>query len=180
MLVCQSRKFRPNYTKYKYAILEAARLTSASQTKRQFRTKTLYLSWNVAEDTLKSGYVTYRDPSAKDGAGYFTVMLIPPKRITPEKVAPKEMVFVIDCSGSQSGAPLNKAKETMRYILDHMNANDTFQIIAFNSTQSQFADKPQPVSAEMKDQSPTLHRRPASQWWHLDGPSRRESLRYSS
>jgi len=112
--------------------------------------KDFVLSWNVAEDTLKSGYVTYRDPSAKDGAGYFTVMLIPPKRITPEKVAPKEMVFVIDCSGSQSGAPLNKAKETMRYILDHMNANDTFQIIAFNSTQSQFADKPQPVSADMK------------------------------
>ncbi|MDP3509710.1 MAG: VIT and VWA domain-containing protein [Candidatus Melainabacteria bacterium] len=112
--------------------------------------KDFVLSWNVAEDNLKSGYVTYRDPSAKDGAGYFTVMLIPPKRITPEKVAPKEMVFVIDCSGSQSGAPLNKAKETMRYILDHMNANDTFQIIAFNNTQSQFADKPQPVSAEMK------------------------------
>ncbi len=112
--------------------------------------KDFVLSWNVAEDTLKSGYVTYRDPSAKDGAGYFTVMLIPPKRITPEKVAPKEMVFVIDCSGSQSGAPLNKAKETMRYILDHMNANDTFQIIAFSSSQSQFADKPQPVSAEMK------------------------------
>ncbi|CAN5313822.1 hypothetical protein BH11CYA1_BH11CYA1_23920 [soil metagenome] len=112
--------------------------------------KDFVLSWNVAEDSLKSGYVTYRDPSAKDGAGYFTVMLIPPKRITPEKVAPKEMVFVIDCSGSQSGAPLNKAKETMHYILDHMNANDTFQIIAFNSTQSQFADKPQPVSADMK------------------------------
>jgi Ca-activated chloride channel family protein len=112
--------------------------------------KDFVLSWNVAEDALKSGYVTYRDPSAKDGAGYFTVMLIPPKRITPDKVAPKEMVFVIDCSGSQSGAPLNKAKETMHYILDHMIANDTFQIIAFNSTQSQFADKPQPVSAEMK------------------------------
>jgi len=112
--------------------------------------KDFVLSWNVAEDALKSGYVTYRDPSAKDGAGYFTVMLIPPKRITPDKVAPKEMVFVIDCSGSQSGAPLNKAKETMHYILDHMNANDTFQIIAFNSTQSQFADKPQPVSADMK------------------------------
>lgn len=115
--------------------------------------KDFVLSWNVAEDTLKSGYVTYRDPSAKDGAGYFTVMLIPPKRITPEKVAPKEMVFVIDCSGSQSGAPLNKAKETMRYILDHMNANDTFQIIAFSSSQSQFADKPQPVGAEMKEKA---------------------------
>jgi Ca-activated chloride channel family protein len=112
--------------------------------------KDFVLSWNVAEDKLKSGYVAYRDPAAKDGAGYFTVMLIPPKRVTPDKIAPKEMIFVIDCSGSQSGAPLDKCKETMRYILDHMNANDTFQIIAFSNTQSTFADKPQPVSAEMR------------------------------
>lgn len=112
--------------------------------------KDFVLSWNVAEDKLKSGYVAYRDPQAKDGSGYFTVMLIPPKRVTPDKIAPKEMIFVIDCSGSQSGAPLDKCKETMRYILDHMNANDTFQIIAFSNTQSTFADKPQPVSSEMR------------------------------
>jgi len=115
--------------------------------------KDFILSWNVAEDKLKSGYVAYRDPSAKDGAGYFTVMLIPPKRIAPEKVAPKEMVFVIDCSGSQSGRPLDKCKETMRYILDHMNAQDTFQIIAFSNRQNIFADKPQPVSEEMKNRA---------------------------
>jgi len=112
--------------------------------------KDFVLSWNVAEDKLKSGYVAYRDPQAKDGVGYFTVMLIPPKRVTPDKIAPKEMIFVIDCSGSQSGAPLDKCKETMRYILNHMNANDTFQIIAFNSNQQTFAAKPQPVSDEMK------------------------------
>ncbi len=115
--------------------------------------KDFVLSWNVAEDKIKSGYVAYRDPSAKDGAGYFTVMLIPPKRVTPDKIAPKEMIFVIDCSGSQSGAPLDKCKQTMRYILNHMNANDTFQIIAFNSTQQTFAAKPQPVSEEMKSKA---------------------------
>ncbi len=112
--------------------------------------KDFVLSWNVAEDKIKSGYVAYRDPSSKDGSGYFTVMLIPPKRVTPDKIAPKEMIFVIDCSGSQSGAPLDKCKQTMRYILNHMNAKDTFQIIAFNSTQQTFAAKPQAVSEEMK------------------------------
>ena len=110
------------------------------------------LSWNVAQDNLKSGYLTYRD-AAVDQNGYFTLMLVPPKRVSPDKIAPKEMIFVIDCSGSQSGPPLDKAKETMRYILDHMNADDTFQIIAFSDTTRTFAAQPEKVSEAMKEKA---------------------------
>ena len=64
----------------------------------------------------------------KDGPdGYATVIVIPPKRVKPDQIAPKEMIFVIDCSGSQSGWPLDKAKETMRYFIEHMNPEDTFK-----------------------------------------------------
>lgn len=110
--------------------------------------KDFVLSWDVAENNIKSGYLTYKDKDSK--SGYFTLMLVPPKRVTKETVAPKEMIFVIDCSGSQSGPPLQKAKETMLYILDHMNDNDTFQIITFNNNVETFADKPQISSPEMK------------------------------
>ena len=57
--------------------------------------------------------------------------------MTARSAAPKEMVFVIDRSGSQSGLPLQKAKETMLWILDHLNPRDTFQIIDFGSTSNQ-------------------------------------------
>ncbi len=107
--------------------------------------KDFVLTWSVAKDSLQSGYLTHRD----DKSGFFTLMLLPPKRITPEKVAPKEMVFLIDCSGSQSGRPLEKAKETMEYIVDHMNANDTFQVLAFNNGVTEFAPKPQKASAQL-------------------------------
>ncbi len=113
--------------------------------------KDFVLSWNVAQDKLKSGYLTYRDPQSKEG--FFTLMLVPPKSVKAENVAPKEMIFVIDCSGSQSGPPLQKCKETMNYILDHMNANDTFQIIAFSNNTMSFAEHPQKVSEEMKDRA---------------------------
>ena len=69
------------------------------------------------------------------GDGYVTLVLLPPKRMTAETAAPKELVFVIDRSGSQAGAPLDKAKETMRWIIDHLNPHDTFQIVDFGSTQ---------------------------------------------
>lgn len=110
--------------------------------------KDFVLSWNVAQDSLKSGYLTYRDP--KQSSGYFTLMMVPPKRVTPAQVAPKEMIFVIDCSGSQSGAPLDKCKETMHYVLDHMNPNDTFQVLAFNSGNSLSSPKPVANTPENK------------------------------
>lgn len=113
--------------------------------------KDFVLSWDVASDQIKSGYLTYKPSKAADG--YFTVMVMPPKRATPEQIQPKEMIFVIDCSGSQSGPPLEKAKETMRYIIEHMNKEDTFQIIAFSNDARPMFAKPMKVSPEMKKQA---------------------------
>lgn len=109
--------------------------------------KDFVLTYQVSESAIKSGYLAFRDA---DKPGYFTLMVMPPKKPTIKDISPKEMIFVIDCSGSQSGPPLDKCKQTMRYIVEHMNANDTFQIIAFNSGQNVFADKPQAVSESMK------------------------------
>lgn len=113
--------------------------------------KDFVLSWDVASEQIKSGYLTYK--ASKSADGYFTVMVMPPKRATPEQIQPKEMIFVIDCSGSQSGPPLDKAKETMRYIIEHMNKEDTFQIIAFSNDARPMFAKPQKVSADMKQQA---------------------------
>lgn len=114
--------------------------------------KDFVLSWDVAGDALKSGYLTYRD--SKNESGYFTLMLLPPKRVTVDKIAPKEMIFLIDCSGSQRGAPLDKAKETLRYIVDHMNPQDSFQIIAFSQQQKLlFENKAQQVTGAAKIQA---------------------------
>lgn len=118
----------------------------ALKDKNTIPNKDFVLTWNVAGDQLKSGYLTHNDGKN----GFFTLMVMPPKQVTPDKVQPKEMIFLIDCSGSQSGQPLEKCKETMLYILDHMNANDTFQVITFNNTATELFSKPQVASSEMK------------------------------
>src|SRR5438094_923657 len=104
----------------------------------------------VAGDEVRSGYLAHRDG---EGEGYVTFVLLPPKRVTSESAAPKEMIFVIDRSGSQAGLPLEKAKETMRWILDHMNPNDTFQVVDFGNTANVLFPTPQPASPEMKRQA---------------------------
>lgn len=107
--------------------------------------KDFVLNWTVASNQLRSGYLTHKDGAS----GYFSLMVLPPKRVETKEIAPKEMIFLVDCSGSQSGQPLEKCKETMSYILDHMNPQDTFQVIAFSDHLQQFPAKPEGVSGDM-------------------------------
>jgi Ca-activated chloride channel family protein len=104
------------------------------------------VSWDVSTNAIESGVVAQRT----GGDGYLTAMIMPPKRVDVKDVAPKEMVFLIDCSGSQAGAPLQKAKQTLHYIVEHMNAQDTFQVIAFNSNCDEFSPSAVAVSPDMK------------------------------
>jgi Ca-activated chloride channel family protein len=105
------------------------------------------LRYAVAADRIQSAVLTHREGP---GEGFASFVLLPPRRVTSSTAAPKEMIFVIDRSGSQSGRPLAKAKETLHWILDHMNPNDTFQIVDFGSDARKLFDRPQPASRPMK------------------------------
>jgi hypothetical protein len=58
---------------------------------------------------------------------------------------PKELVFVLDTSGSMSGFPLVKAVETAELALDNLYPHDTFNLITFSGGTSILF--PEPVSA---------------------------------
>ncbi len=111
--------------------------------------KDFIATWNVAADSIQSGYLTHK----KGNEGFFTLMLIPPKKVTPSTVQPKEMVFLLDCSGSQRGLPIEKAKETMEYIVDHMNPKDTFQVVTFNNEIKFLSETPQLASQSLREKA---------------------------
>ena len=98
------------------------------------------LDFRVAGERLKSNLLTHRDPDS--GESYFTLMVIPPKDRTLVPRQAMEMVFVIDCSGSMRGQPLQQAKDAVRVALDRLDPNDTFQIIRFSDRASQFGTQP--------------------------------------
>lgn len=92
--------------------------------------KDFILRYRVGGPQIQTGMLVHADGN---GSGYFTMILQPPATPTRQDVAPKEMVFVIDQTGSQAGEPIKKAKETMRYCLENLNPGDTFQLIGFNT-----------------------------------------------
>ncbi len=100
--------------------------------------KDFVLRYKVAGAKPEMALLTHKS----DLGGYFLLMFQPPESPAPETVTPKEMVFVMDTSGSMSGEPIALSKKAVRYALDNLNSNDTFQIIRFSESASPFAEKP--------------------------------------
>ncbi len=103
--------------------------------------KDFVLRYDVAGRKIADALLTHRG----DRGGFFTFLLQPPDRIAPAEITPKEIVFVVDTSGSMSGFPIEKSKELMKLALDGLHPRDTFNLITFSGdTHVLF---PQPVSA---------------------------------
>ena len=106
--------------------------------------KDFVLRFKVAGDTVKSSLVTHRD----ERGGFFTLMLYPPEDLKQLKRAPMEMVFVLDCSGSMNGQPIAKAKDAIKRALRKLEPDDTFQVIRFSQSASQFGRDPVPATPD--------------------------------
>ncbi len=89
--------------------------------------KDFVLRYDVAGKTIQDALLAHRS----DKGGYFSMILQPPDRVTVTDVTPKELVFVLDTSGSMEGFPIEKAKETMKLALDGLYPGDTFNLITF-------------------------------------------------
>ena len=104
------------------------------------------LDFRVAGEAVKSNLLTYRDPDT--GEGFLSLMMVPPINTAAVSRRSMEMVFVIDCSGSMEGRPLQQAREAVATALGQLNPNDTFQIIRFSDDASQFGRQPVPATAQ--------------------------------
>jgi len=76
------------------------------------------------------------------------LMLYPPDNLKHLKRAPMEMIFVLDCSGSMSGKPIEKAKDAITRALKQLQPGDTFQVIRFSNNASQLGPNPVPATPE--------------------------------
>jgi Ca-activated chloride channel family protein len=70
-----------------------------------------------------------------------------------ETAMPKDLVLVLDRSGSMSGEKIDQAKQALHFILDHLNPEDRFSIVGFNDRLDVFSRKLEPASHEMRQQA---------------------------
>lgn len=77
--------------------------------------------------------LSYRDGTETDDPYGFFLLLLAPALQTSERPIPKDVLIVVDQSGSMEGEKFEQAQEAMGYILEHLNPEDRFNIISFST-----------------------------------------------
>jgi Ca-activated chloride channel family protein len=80
----------------------------------------------------------------KDGRHYGLLMVMPPAAAPGTRLA-REVVFVLDTSGSMGGASIRQAKEALELALARLAPGDRFNVVEFNSSAQRLFAVAQPV-----------------------------------
>jgi Ca-activated chloride channel family protein len=80
-----------------------------------------------------------------EGEHYALVMLLPPAAEKTGARLPREVIYVVDTSGSMAGASIEQARLALDQALTALDPDDRFDVVEFNSTSTRLF--PQPVVA---------------------------------
>ena len=79
---------------------------------------------------------------------YGLLMLLPPTAAAQSARLPREVIYVVDTSGSMEGPSLGQAKEALDLAISRLAADDRFNVIEFNSYATPLFGAAQPTSAD--------------------------------
>ncbi|MDP9810293.1 Ca-activated chloride channel family protein [Rhizobium tibeticum] len=98
--------------------------------------KDFELTWRAAPGKTPSAGL-FRE--VVNGKAYLLAFVTPPA--TPDASSPaakREVVFVIDNSGSMSGPSIEQAKESLALAISKLNVDDRFNVIRFDDTMTDY------------------------------------------
>lgn len=90
----------------------------------------IHISFSARGEKADAGMLVYEDRNCR----YILGVVEPPSEITPEEIAPREYVFVMDVSGSMNGFPIDTSKELIKRILMDLTADEKFNILFFDGS----------------------------------------------
>ena len=101
------------------------------------------LRYTLSGSAPQAGLLAHRDARG----GTFSLLIEPPLAPADADITPREMVFVLDTSGSMSGLPIEASKTFMRHALKALRPADYFRIIRFSNNASEFTSGPVPATS---------------------------------
>jgi len=131
---------------HEVAIVSAApgQATVTLKNKTEIPNKDFVFRYRLATDEIGDAFLVHED----ERGSFFTLILQPPRRVVPQQLMPRELIFVLDTSGSMAGFPIEKAKEVMAMAIDAMRPEDTFNLITFAGCTRILWDAPRPATPE--------------------------------
>lgn len=109
---------------------EAYRATVSYEANHVLPDRDFELYASTTTDDIGANLLTYQT-GAEDG--FFLLMLTPALEIETRRVLPRDILLVLDTSGSMDGEKLKQAQDALAYILRRLNPEDRFNVVAFSS-----------------------------------------------
>ncbi len=93
---------------------------------------------------------SYRDPADPvDANGFFMLLLAPSPQPAEQPIA-KDVLLVLDHSGSMDGEKFQQAQSALKYILQHLNPQDRFYLETFSTNVQVYSADLRPSSEAAK------------------------------
>jgi len=99
--------------------------------------KDFFVYYTVSEEDLGLNLITHKE-AREDG--YFMLLLSPGRIEELGRVMPKDIVFVIDRSGSMKGDKIEQARAALAHSIENLNEGDRFNVITFATQVRVFDD----------------------------------------
>jgi Ca-activated chloride channel family protein len=83
--------------------------------------------------------LTHRPVKGEDG--WFLMLVSPRAELAETRQVPRDMVFVLDTSGSMEGPKMEQAKKALKFCLGHLGKQDRFAVMNFATTVNKYAER---------------------------------------
>ncbi|MGX9460935.1 marine proteobacterial sortase target protein [Shewanella sp. A14] len=103
---------------------------------------------HLADNSDERSETAQRQPNPVDNNMYSLLMLMPPSvEVSEQHLIARELILVIDTSGSMSGQSITQAKQALQFALAGLRDIDSFNIIEFNSDVTLLSATPLPANS---------------------------------
>ena len=103
------------------------------------------LYYTLTGQPFGAGLLTHAD-AERPGEGHFLLLLSPSSSVAEADAAPKDIVFIVDRSGSMAGEKIEQARQALQFILGQLDERDRFAIVSFDDRIETQAKALQPVT----------------------------------
>lgn len=107
------------------------------------------LQYEVAAQRMGFNFLSTQPVSGDKG--FFMMMLAPQEVVDARDIVARDIVFVLDVSGSMGGYKIQQTKAAYNFFIDHLNADDRFNVISFSDDAAIW--QPALVNADAKNRA---------------------------
>ncbi len=108
--------------------------------------KDFQMFYSTSDKDVGLTALTHR-PLSKEN-GYFCLLVTPKVTLSKEYEVPRDMVLVLDTSGSMRGPKMDQARNALKYCLKNLGSKDRFALINFATTVNKYREQLQDASSE--------------------------------